>query len=259
MERRKFIKSSVLGTSLAATGFSASALGRKAVDKEIYELREYSLQFRGREKDISNYFEKALIPALNKYGVGNVGVFKETSGAEPVKIYLLIPFKTPSNYFEILSKVNADEAYKAASQTYDSIGVESNVFSRYESSLMLAFDGMPQMKINAKGSRIFELRTYEGYSEDAVRRKIEMFNKGEIDIFLKTGLTPVFFGEVTVGKKLPCLTYMLTFKDMEEREANWKKFGSHPDWKIISKDPKYANTVSHITKMLLQPLPISQI
>ena len=41
--------------------------------------------------------------------------------------------------------------------------------------------------------------------------------------FYETGLHPVFFGETIIGEKLPQLTYMLTFKDMEERDANWKK------------------------------------
>ena len=33
------------------------------------------------------------------------------------------------------------------------------------------------------GASMFELRTYEGYSEDGVRRKISMFNIEKIDLF----------------------------------------------------------------------------
>ena len=57
-----------------------------------------------------------------------------------------------------------------------------------------------------------------------------------------------------IGPYRPCLTYMINFKDMEEHDANWKKFGSHPDWKAMSGMDEYANTVSNIRKVFLKPL-----
>ncbi|MFC0184456.1 NIPSNAP family protein [Pseudarcicella hirudinis] len=86
-----------------------------------------------------------------------------------------------------------------------------------------------------------------------------MFNEAEIDIFNHTKLHIVFFGEVLVGARLPCLTYMLTFKDMEERNANWAQFSADPDWKKISQAPEYANSVSRIQRVFLEPLAFSQI
>jgi hypothetical protein len=124
---------------------------------------------------------------------------------------------------------------------------------------MIGFDGHPVIEIPAKGPRIFEMRTYEGYSEDAVRRKIKMFNESEFPIFYRTKLTPVFFGELVAGKNLPGLTYMITFKDMAERDANWAAFGADEDWKKLLADPQYANTVSNIIRIFLEPLPYSQV
>jgi hypothetical protein len=70
-----------------------------------------------------------------------------------------------------------------------------------------------------------------------------MFNAGgEIEIFNQTGLTPVFFGEALVGTRLPNLTYMLTFDNMEARDRNWKQFGSHPDWVKLKDQPEYVDT-----------------
>jgi hypothetical protein len=124
---------------------------------------------------------------------------------------------------------------------------------------MRAFDGLPKLVAPAKTPRIFELRTYEGYSEDALRRKIKMFNEGELDIFKRTKLNAVFFGEVIIGTHLPCLTYMVSFKNMEEHDASWKAFVADPEWQRISKLPEYANTVSKIHKVMLEPLAFSQI
>ena len=69
------------------------------------------------------------------------------------------------------------------------------LYVRMESSLMVSFDGLPQLVAPEKKSRIFELRTYESHSKKANTKKIEMFNKGEIAVFQRTGLTPVFLAK----------------------------------------------------------------
>jgi hypothetical protein len=86
-----------------------------------------------------------------------------------------------------------------------------------------------------------------------------MFNEEEFDIFNRTKLNPVFFGEVISGRNLPNLTYMITFKDMEERDNNWKAFSADPTWQKVSKDPQYANSVSKIIRTFLEPMTCSQI
>ena len=58
---------------------------------------------------------------------------------------------------------------------------------------------------------------------------------------------------------MPALTYMLSFKNMEERNSNWAKFSAHPEWKRISKLPMYANSVSDIKRTFLKPLAYSQL
>ena len=53
---------------------------------------------------------------------------------------------------------------------------------------------------------------------------------------------------------MPCLTYMIAFKDMQERDANWEKFGPHPEWQRIVGLSEYENTVSNIYRVFLKPL-----
>ena len=72
-------------------------------------------------------------------------------------------------------------------------------------------------------------------------------------------MQPVFFGETLVGTKLPNLTYMLVFDDMDARKANWAKFLADPAWKKLRSDPAYKDTVSNITNIFLRPAPFSQI
>lgn len=110
-----------------------------------------------------------------------------------------------------------------------------------------------------KSRGLLELRTYESYNEDAARRKIAMFNDEEINLFDKVGLQTVFFSKILAGKMMPALMYMLWFKDMGERDANWKKFSDSPEWKAMSGKPIYADTVSKVHKKFLTPTDYSQI
>jgi hypothetical protein len=258
MKRRNFIQKSVLATTAISAGISTTSQAKvQEQTKEFYEFRVY--ETKGNQANIHGYFTKALIPALNKYGVKNVGAFAEIGKSEPFKLYLLIAYPSFDAYQKINDQVKKDTAYQQASDEYSKLTLEQATYSRFESSFMIAFDGLPKLIVPQTTPRIFELRTYEGYSEDAVRRKIKMFNDEEFPIFYRTKLNPVFFGEVIAGKNLPCLTYMITFKNLEERDANWKAFGADPDWQRIFKAPEYANTVSKIYKTFLEPLPFSQI
>jgi hypothetical protein len=259
MKRRKFVAASLLGATAMTTGFAASIAKDNPLKKQLFEFREYQSRFGTNAADLDNYLQGALIPAMNKYGVSTVGVFRETGKSEPAKLYLLIPYPSWDVYLDIRTKVNLDTDYIKASTQYHATVPEKVPFSRIDTSLLLAFDRLPALVVPAKEPRIFELRTYEGHNEDAVQRKVTMFNKEEIDLFYKVGLKPVFFGEMLAGSKVPCLTYLLSFKDMEEREDIWAKFGAHPDWNTMSQLPQYANTVSNIVRIFLEPVAYSQV
>jgi hypothetical protein len=257
MKRRTFIQKTAVTAGLATAGLPSFSASPAPSQKEIYELRVYELRW-GRGA-LDKYLSTALIPALNKAGVKNVGVFTETGKSEPGKVYVLIPYRSFEDYGKVLLGLKQDDAFTLASAEYNQIPEDQAVFSRYESSLLVAFDGLPKMIVPANEKRIFELRVYEGYSEDAVRRKVKMFNESEFEIFNRVKLNSVFFGEMIAGKNLPCLAYMVTFKNMEERDANWKAFGEDAEWQRISKLPEYEHTVSKIYKTFLEPVSYSQV
>jgi len=259
MHRRKFVGASLM---TAATAFSSRLSAGKlneAKTKELYELREYEFHFGSSQVILENYLKNALIPSLKKYGVSQVGVFKEISKNEPAKLFMLIPYPSGAEYFSIYSRIMDDNDFKIASREYQQVPKEKWVYNRFSTSLLVAADSLPIMKVPSNEPRIFELRRYEGYNEDAVKRKIKMFNEGELEIFYKTKLNPVFLSEMIAGKNMPCLVYMLTFRNMEERDKNWGTFSADPGWKTMSQAPEYANTVSNIIRMFLEPTPYSGI
>lgn len=238
---------------LSLTFFSVNA------QRQFYEMRIYEMKHGSPAAGLHDYLQKSLMPALKKQGINNIGVFEEYGQSTPAKIYLLIPYGDMTAYQKVNDALKKDAVYQSTSKDYNAITPEKAPYSRYSTSFYTAFEGLSKMVKPASGAGLFELRTYEGYSEDAFTRKVKMFNDGEMDIFNKTGLHAVFFGEKIAGPDMPCLTYMLAFKDMEERDANWKKFVDSPEWKSMSAMPEYANTVSNITRIFLKPLKYSSL
>ncbi len=266
MKRRSFVKASILtgslGSILSMADLQSENLGeQKKSTPEFYELRVYTLKNETQQKLVEDYFQNAAIPAFNRLGSKNIGVFRELSPTENIKLYVVIPFASLAAFLKTQESLDKDTAYNEAGMAYLNAPATTPAYERIESSLFKAFAQMPRMEVPEKKSRIFELRRYESSGEAAGKKKIEMFDKGEIDIFKRVGLTPVFFGEALIGTFRPNLTYMLTFDDMAEHDQNWKTFGADPEWKRISSIPEYANAriVSRITRTFLVPTEFSQI
>ena len=244
--------------AVTVTGSALSAKNLPIQDKEFYEFRVYQLTGGGAKNTLKSYLTEALLPLFKKLDI-KLGSFEELDHEDPPKIYTLFIYPSAQVYFQLLKELSADKDYLAAAKSYFELPASKPVFERYETCLMEAFDGIPKLKFPDKSRGLLELRTYESYNEDAARRKIAMFNDEELPLFEKVGLHPVFFGKIIAGKLMPALMYMLWFTDMNEREANWKKFGSSDEWKTMSGKAIYADTVSKVRKKFLVPTDYSQI
>jgi|TARA_X000000950_G_scaffold109657_2_gene138222 hypothetical protein len=226
--------------------------------KEFYELRTYELYQTSNFKDFNSYFKDYFIPAMNQNGINNIGVFKEASEDFPRKIYVFIAYPDMTTYQSVKHSIKNDPKNSAASVRLNK--KEKPVFNRYDTSLYDAFDGLPKMVKPEAQKRFFELRTYESHSEDAYRRKVNMFNEGEIDLFDELDFGSVFFGEKISGDRMPCLTYMLAFESLEDRNNSWALFPKHPKWQQLKNDEAYKDSCcSSITRVYLLPMPYSQL
>jgi len=262
MNRRNFVRNAALAG--AALPLKDSLMDNAAASRQQwYELRTYAFATDAQRGLTSAYLEKSLVPALNRAGSRQVGVFTELQPEGAVaRSYVLIPFGSVEAFTALNEKLANDSGYVQSAAAYLDAPATAPAYQRIESSLLKAFAHMPQLEAPAQKPRIFELRRYESPTEAAGQKKIEMFNDaGEIDIFKKVGARPVFFGETIIGQYRPNLTYMLTFDDMAAHDAVWKAFGSDPDWKAVSKKPEYsdARLISKITRTFLAPAPFSQI
>jgi len=258
MKRRNFLKSTATLAAVAAAGSSMASVQMPFSANEFYEFRVYQLNGGGEKNTLRSYLTGALLPLFQKMGI-QLGAFEELDKEDPPKVYTLFAYPSADVYFKLQKELVSNAEYQAAAKSYFELPAAKPVFERYETYLMEAFDGIPKLKLPEKGRGLFELRTYESYNEDAARRKVAMFNNEELPLFDKVGLHPVFFGKILAGKFMPALMYMLWFTDMNERDANWGKFGGSSEWKEMSGKPIYADTVSKVRKKFLVPTDYSQI
>ena len=273
--RRAFLKSAAVASAATAVSTApfASAQGRGATAREYYELRAYRLKPGAPTAALDGYFEKALLPALDRHGIKTVGVFTElevnkaeaTSVAKPdTPVWVLIPHKTLDSFVTVSGDLNADPAVQKAGAAYLQASKATPAFDRIDSWLLLAFAAHPAMTLpdfsaRRVPTRVFEMRDYESHSEIKALAKIAMFNDGEVEIMRTLGMSPVFFGQALAGPNLPHLRYITSGPDLAAHLDAWKKFGPDPRWVKMKDLPQYADSTSKNTARFLTPKPYSSI
>ena len=261
MNRRTFLASTAAaGTAVAMSPNLQSA---NAGERQYYELRRYEFDPAKPEQreTFVQFLQNAAIPALNRLGIKPVGVFEPRD--QPDTLYVLLPHASPASAVTLVEELGSDSEFLQAGAEIIDATSDAPPYQRFTSSFFRAFSGMPTLEtpVTAPG-RILQLRIYESPTEATTLKKIEMFNDaGEIRIFRKVGLHPVFFGQAVIGEKMPNLTYMLAFKDEGELNANWQRFRTDPEWQKLKAMPEYADKaiLSGITNILLRPAAGSQI
>lgn len=257
MTRRRFVPA-VAGAALAGSAEAA------APTHSILELRRIDLRntVDDQKKRTTEFLEHGVLPALQRAGTGPVGFFGNTIAPDGPFLVTLLSLPSLGAFGELAAKLETDQSYQKELLAYNS-GPQP-CYERMESRLLRTF-GMPQVvpppTEEHHGSRLFELRMYESNNSTTLRRKIKMFNDGEMGIFQRLGMRPVFFGETIVGSRMPNLCYMLSFDDLAARERLWKAFGADPEWKKLRSTPGLSDgeIVSNISNVILAPLPFSPI
>src|SRR6185437_11805684 len=162
MDRRSFLSTSLTASAVSLAGAGSTAAAQSPV--EYYDLRRYQLVNGAGTKLTEHYFAGALIPALNRLGIGPVGAFSIYFGPDSPAYYLLLP----SAKLETLATADLQLAkdgvfMKAAAPFWDAPG-GSPPYITIESTLLRAFEGHPKLVVPAatakQEARIYQLRTY---------------------------------------------------------------------------------------------------
>ena len=259
MERRNFVK---LAGALAATPALSilPAFGSEtsiaANGKEIYEWRIYTLTGDGAVLD--TFFKDVLIPAYNRKGV-KVGAFKLFKPEEQELRHVVFIYPDIATYLKVKTEIWEDSAFRSAAQRFYDTTAPQPVYSNFETYLSEAFSKIPVHRNPDSSRTLLEIRIYWSPNEEANKRKVKMFNEGEIAVFDQCGINSVLYGDILAGPRMPALMYLCWYKDEPTRAEAWRKFVSHPDWQQLSKLPEYANTATNNKGIFLSPMPYSQL
>jgi hypothetical protein len=258
VHRRSFL------ATTAAAGLAVTLRAADAPKNSFLELRRIQLRNSAdNQRQRHNEFLREQLAAFQRAGATATGAWATNIAPNGPFLLTLIAYPSFAAMEQIFAKVAADAAYQKVADAFNSQpGLN---YERMESTILRAFDGyssvIPPPNDGKRPARLFEVRTYESNNTATLRRKIKMFNDGEIGAFQRAGGQPVFFAETIAGPNQPSLTYMLSYEDLAGRDKVWKAFGADPEWQKLRSTPGLsdAEIVSNISNYLVSPLPFSQI
>ena len=230
--------------------------------KQYIELRYYTANSVEAAEELDSYLVDALVPALNRAGCESVGVFREEkTSSEPLRLVVIAHNKI-DDFAGLNQKLAEDKTYQSTATSYMQRNKKQSPLIRIRTELLSSFDCWPALKDpteEGETDKIYELRIYESSNEHFGNLKVEMFNAGEVPIFLDSGIMPVFMGQAVAGDVMPNLTYMTVYDNQAAKDKGWGNFRKHPDWKTLSSKPKYKGSVSKIHKINLVAVKGSQL
>ena len=257
---KKLLKPTAVVLTICLFTFFIQSWSADKTKRDFYRLTVYHFNSAAQEKTLDNYLQNALLPALHKLNIKNIGVFKNHSNdtLADKTLYVLVPMQSLEDVVNVPGKLLVDKDHNAAGAEYIDAVYTTSPYTRMETILLHAFSLAPRLQLPAlKGSRkerIYELRSYESATEKIYQNKVKMFNDGdEIGLFKRLNFNASFYGEVLAGGKMPNLMYMTCHENKAARDANWKAFVDDPYWKKLSAMPEYQHNVSHIDISFLYP------
>lgn len=236
--------------------WSSSHPVNKVEKKEIYEWRFYTLKGEGDRLDA--FYRDTFIPAFKRFGI-KVGAFAPHQKGEKDMRYYLFIYPDMATYLQVKEGIWADASFREKAQPFYEQTAPNPIYENMETFLCEAFDKIPVHRLPEKERGLFEIRLYWSPNEEANRRKVAMFNNDEIDIFDKTGIHSVCYGNILAGPRMPALIYLTWYNNVEARTEAWRQFGIHPDWQRIKGLPEYAHTATSNQSILLSPLDYSAL
>jgi hypothetical protein len=274
MNRRTFLRRSILtsGFTVIMPGGIAAAQqqnGSGGNGRLFLLLRHYTVTPGAPGQRFDAYFRDALIPAANRRGITPVGVFSAWFGPESLSgRYLLLPAPSADLLLDLDAELERDAAYAKASAEFLAGPSTQAPFTRVDAALMRTIDRLPGIRVPDRlarpNTRIFELRTYSQPTLAAHRRKVSMFEEGEAAVLASCGFNGVFHavnlvGAGVAGASLPSLTYMWVYGNLQEREQAETAWGASKDREALFAQPRFADTPSTISNIILRPAPYSQL
>lgn len=218
----------------AAAGLAAAlamtASHTPAQDKhpgKLYEMRVYYSP-PGKLDNLHARFRDHTVKLFAKHGITNVGYFVPEGDNPENKLVYFLAFPDKAARDASFKAFGADPAWKAAAAASEKDG---KILTKIESTFLTATDYSPVPKIEAKGGRVFELRTYTT-TKGNLPGLDARFRDHTMKLFAKHGMTNVVYWHRAEGQKDADrnLTYLLAHPSKAAGLKAFDAFRTDPDW-----------------------------
>ncbi len=196
-------------------------------DNKLYELRVYYAN-PGKLEALHKRFRDHTVKLFEKHGMTNVGYWApEGENSERELIYILA-FPDRKARDKSFAEFSADPEWQQAQKASEANGP---LVAKIESTFLEAADYSPAIEPEAKGDRVFELRTYTA-TPGNLERLHERFRKHTTKLFAKHGMTNFAYFKLLPEQKGSddTLVYLLAHRSPEAAKASFDSFRQDPDW-----------------------------
>ncbi|HEV3325217.1 MAG TPA: NIPSNAP family containing protein, partial [Puia sp.] len=102
--------------------------------QEFYSIRVYQLRTSQQEARVDSFLQHALLPALHRQGIAEVGVFKAVGNdtAAIRHIYVFIPLKSLEQFAALPGSLAKDAQYLTDGKSYLDAGYDDPPYVRIE-------------------------------------------------------------------------------------------------------------------------------
>ena len=226
-----------------------------------FEFVTFRLQLGAQVKNLLGWIENRALPMFQKHSFGPMGFFTVEIG--PAFPALLAIRTSPSlaEWEATRSKLEADPEWAAA---LEDLEAADPAYYRLDNELFLATPFSPPLEAGRPGDRahkVLELRIYETPTRKQLGYLHDRFVGGEIELFHRAGIHPVFYADSVVGPNRPKMAYLIPYESEAHREEAVAAFRTNPEWQRLRAESirRGGEIVRTITNLLIVPTSFSGI
>jgi hypothetical protein len=212
--------------ALVATFSLLAADALKDDASPLYEMRVYYAH-DGKLDDLNARFRNHTVKLFEKHGMTNIGYWVPVDNKENKLVYVL-SYPNREAREKAWKEFSADPEWDKARKESEKNGP---LVKKADVTFMKLTDYSPKPKVQQKGDRVFELRTYSthpGKLENLNAR----FGNHTLKLFEKHGMENLWYWVKTSEQKEAntTLIYLLAHKSADAGKASFDAFRKDPDW-----------------------------
>jgi len=196
-------------------------------DTRVYEMRVYYAA-PGKLDALNARFRDHTTKLFEKHGMTNVGYFVPVGDNKDNKLVYFLSYPSKEAREKSWKAFLADPDWKKAASESEKNG---RLVTRVDIKFLTPTDYSPPPKVESKGGRVFELRTYTT-TKGNLPALDARFRDHTMKLFEKHGMTNVVYWHLLPGQPGAenTLVYLLAHKSPEAAKASCDAFRQDPDW-----------------------------